>query len=140
VTTGAAFAPPDCSAGNTGTDRAGFPHTRGKHMTTKTERTRALNDALRTGGSGGRLMLTRGIAALPINELRVVFDAVQSFSDFNADNDPYGEHDCALLTAAGHNIMFKVDYYDPTMTGGSEDPSDPSQTCRVLTILLASEY
>lgn len=109
-------------------------------MTSKTERTRALNDALRTGGAGGRLMLTCGIAALPIGELRAIFDAVQTFSDFNEDNDPYGEHDCALLTAAGHNVMFKIDYYDLTMSAGSEDPSDASQTCRVLTIMLASEY
>jgi hypothetical protein len=109
-------------------------------MTTKTERTRALNDALRAGGSDGRLMVTRGITALPINELQVIFDAVQTFSDFNADNDPYGEHDCALLTAAGQNVMFKIDYYDLAMSGGSEDPSDATQTCRVLTIMLASEY
>ena len=109
-------------------------------MTTKTERTRALNDALRTTGSGGRVMMTRGIAALPVNEVKEILLAVQSFTDFNADNDPHGEHDFALLQVAGQNVMFKIDYYDRSMTGGSEDPSDANLTCRVLTILLASEY
>jgi hypothetical protein len=109
-------------------------------MTTKTARIRALNDALRTTGRGGRVMLTRGIAALPVEQVKEILLAVQTFTDFNPDNDPHGEHDFALLQAAGRNVMFKIDYYDPTMTGGSEDPSDPSQTCRVLTIMLASEY
>jgi hypothetical protein len=109
-------------------------------MTTKTERLCALNDALRTIGNTGRVMLTCGIAVLPSTQIREILLAVQSFTDFNPDNDPYGEHDCALLTAAGQHVMFKIDYYDLTMTGGSEDPSDPSQTCRVLTIMLASEY
>ncbi len=109
-------------------------------MTKKTERIRALNDALRTIGNTGRVMLTRSILSLPSNQIDEILTAVSNFTDFNADNDPYGEHDCALLTAAGQKIMFKIDYYDPSMTCGSEDPSDPSKTARVLTIMLASDY
>ena len=109
-------------------------------MTIKTERTRALNDALRTIGNTVRVMLTRSILALPSTDIGEILRAVATFNDFNDDNDPYGEHDCAILTAAGQKVMFKIDYYDPSMTSGSEDPSDPSRTARVMTIMLASDY
>jgi hypothetical protein len=109
-------------------------------MNSKTVRMRALNDTLRTTGCGGRVVLTRGIASLPTNQVEEILRAVQTFTDFNADDDPHGEHDFALLQAAGQNVMFKIDYYDRTMKGGSEDPSEANLTCRVLTILLAREY
>jgi hypothetical protein len=109
-------------------------------MTTKTERIRALNDVLRTTGIGGRILITRGIASLPPTEGEAIMHAVQTFNDFTADNDPHGEHDCAVLTAAGQQIIFKIDYYDREMTYLSPDPSDSRQTCRVLTVMLSSEY
>lgn len=109
-------------------------------MTTKTERIRALNDQLRTTGQGGQLVVTRGIAALSLPAKVAIFAAVQAFDQFNADNDPHGEHDFGLLEVGGNRIMFKIDYYDRSMIGHSPDASDPQVTRRVLTILLASEY
>jgi hypothetical protein len=109
-------------------------------MDTTTERIRALNDQLRTVGRGGNIVVTRGIAALDLSTKAAVFAAVQAFDQFSADNDPYGEHDFGLLEVCGERIMFKVDYYNTTMSGLSPDPADPNVTRRVLTILLASEY
>jgi hypothetical protein len=109
-------------------------------MPSKTERVRALNDRLRTTGQGGRIVVTRGIAALGASNMAKIIAAVQAFDSFTPDNDPYGEHDFAALDAAGERVMFKVDYYDTAMAGHSPDPADPAQTTRVLTIMLASEY
>jgi hypothetical protein len=109
-------------------------------MDTRTERIRALNDCLRTTGEGGNIVITRGLAALDAEVLAKIIAAVQSFDQFTADNDPYGEHDCAIIDAAGERVMFKIDYYDRALQGHSPDASDPDVTTRVMTIMLASEY
>ena len=112
-------------------------------MVPNAERTaaiRQLNDTLRRIGEGGRTVLTRGLAALPTDELAMALRAVANFDAFRESNDPYGEHDCAVLSAAGHQVMWKIDYFDPELEHHSLDPADPSITSRVLTIMLAEEY
>jgi hypothetical protein len=109
-------------------------------MSDRTARTRALNDALRTDGTGGEILLTKGVAELPTQDRSAIVAAVRDFEDFTADNDPYNEHDCAVIAAAGHEALFKIEYYDKTLTSGSDDPADPDRTCRVMTIMLADEY
>lgn len=99
-----------------------------------------LNDAFRTTLAGGQVMLTAGVQALSELEHYEVFRAVQAFNDFSKDNDPYGEHDFGAFTVSGKKFFWKIDYYDPTLTFGSEDPADPSKTKRVMTIMLAEEY
>jgi Protein of unknown function (DUF3768) len=99
-----------------------------------------LNDQLRRFGRGGRIMLTSGIQALGAEAVARVLAAVAGFDAFTADNDPYGEHDCAILTVDDSKIMFKIDYYDKSLTYHSPDPSDPAVTERVMTVMLASEY
>jgi len=105
-----------------------------------TSRVRELNDELRRHSRGGQIVVTRGIAALDETLIQEVLHAVAAFDAFTEDNDPYGEHDCAILTVLGQRIMWKIDYYDATLTAASPDPSDPSVTRRVLTVMLAEEY
>jgi hypothetical protein len=62
------------------------------------------------------------------------------FDDFCHANDPHEEHDFGSFEAEGRTIFFKIDYYDKGMTCHSPDPSDPSVTERVITIMLADEY
>lgn len=109
-------------------------------MSDRTARIRALNDQLRQTGTGGRIMLTAGVAALPPETVAVIVLAVQRFDSFSPDNDPYGEHDFAALDAPGQRVMFKIDYYDLTLSVHSDDPADGGLTARVLTIMLAIEY
>jgi len=67
-------------------------------------------------------------------------EKVETFDAFTPDNDPHGEHDFGAFEHNGQKIFWKIDSYAPDMEHGSEDPSDPAQTVRVLTIMLASEY
>lgn len=109
---------------------------------TRTQRAssiRALNDRLRTERRGGELFITEGICDLH-GMAPLIVAAVASFDGFTAGNDPYGEHDFGALTVLGHRVLWKIDYYDRSLTAASPDPADESVTIRVLTIMLASEY
>ena len=101
---------------------------------------RELNDRFRSTMTGGRVMMTAGVDALPSDVKAMVIRRVATFSAFTSDNDPHGEHDFGSFELTGRRFFFKLDYFDPTMTFGSEDPSDPAKTTRVLTIMLAEEY
>ena len=105
-----------------------------------TERIRALNDSFRTTFIGGKVMLTSGVADMEDAERGELLARVQSFQAFDNGNDPHHEHDFGALEITGDKFFFKIDYYDKTLEAGSEDPADPAQTTRVLTIMRADEY
>lgn len=96
-------------------------------------RIRELNDALRRSLTGGQVVITRGVASLGDERRTRILDAVATFEAFDADNNPYGEHDFGAFEIEGGRILFKIDYYDQSLTAHSPDPSDPSVTARVLT-------
>ena len=102
------------------------------------DRVRELNDAARQTFTGCRVVVTRGVAALDCVD--AVLAAVRSYSTFDADNDPYGEHDFGCIAVAGYRLFWKFDYYDVDMQMASLDPTDPTITTRVLTIMMADEY
>jgi Protein of unknown function (DUF3768) len=104
------------------------------------DRVRVLNDNFRSTFIGGQVVMTAGVAALCLDVKAHVFIQVQTVTEFNADNDPYGEHDFGAFETGGEKFFWKIDYYDLDMTAGSEDPADPERTRRVLTIMLAEEY
>lgn len=105
------------------------------------QRIAQLNDQLRATFLTGKVVLTRGVASLP-DHLRIeIATRVQTFSRFDEDNDPHGEHDFGVVDIEGiEKVFWKIDYYDRSYEYGSEDPSDASKTARVLTIMLASEW
>jgi Protein of unknown function (DUF3768) len=107
---------------------------------TQSDRVRVLNDNFRTTFLGGRVVMTAGVAELELHVKARVLIEVQTFSNFNADNDPHREHDFGAFEIAGEQFFWKIDCYDRDMEFGSPDPSDPEQTVRVLTIMFASEY
>jgi hypothetical protein len=108
---------------------------------TTTSRIAELNDLCRKApGVAGRPFQTSGIDALPATDQSAIRERVERFDTFTPDNDPHGERDFGAFEHNGERIFWKIDYFDRSMTKGSEDPSDPARTVRVLTIMLASEY
>jgi hypothetical protein len=101
---------------------------------------RALNDDLRRKLLGGRALITPGIAALGQDFVERLVRTIAVFDDFHHANDPYEEHDFGCFEIEGHEVIFKIDYYDSTLTRHSPDPADPSVTQRVITLMLAHEY
>ena len=83
---------------------------------------------------------TQGIEALGASALIEIAAMVREYETFTEGNDPYGEHDFGSFDFEGQKIFWKIDYYDPDCHKGSIDPSNPEETMRVLTIMLASEY
>ena len=120
---------------------------------TTTSKTAELNDRFRKSTlsldpvaiSLGKKFMTSGIQALGLTATVEIAERVAAFDSFTEDNDPHREHDFGSFDYDSERIFWKIDYYDRGSFGtgrdmGSEDPSDPAKTLRVLTIMLASEY
>ena len=104
------------------------------------DRIRVLNDNFRTTFLGGRVVLTSGVSELPIDTKAKLLLMVKTFDAFTNDNDPYREHDFGYVELDGETFYWKIDHNDLDRRYGSEDPSDPEKTTRVLTIMFAGEY
>jgi hypothetical protein len=85
-------------------------------------------------------MMTAAVSALPDDVRARVIELTRTFDEFTPDNDPHKEHDFGSFEIDGQQFFFKHDYYDKSMRDGSEDPSDPEKTTRVLTVMRADEY
>jgi hypothetical protein len=101
---------------------------------------RTLNDRLRQTGRGGVTQITASLASLDPDRVFKILAAVAAFDRFSPANDPWEEHDCAVLQVDGLTVLWKIDYYDQSRSCLSPDLADPTVTVRVLTIMLASDY
>lgn len=94
----------------------------------------------------GPQVVTKGIAALGPAFVRRATKTVAAYDQFSEDNDPHGQRDFGCFdqpdaNGTYHRVYWKIDYYaDTSFAWGSENPADPDQTVRILTILLAHEY
>lgn len=104
-----------------------------------------LNDRFRGGDIliPGRWIFTAGVTALMEDndvEPSVLITLIGEFDEFDADNDPFREHDFGVMQYMGEKLFWKFDYYGHDLKHGSDDPTDIAKTFRVLTIMLAREY
>ena len=106
----------------------------------KTAKIRELNDKLRKRFTGGRILTTIGIRSKPVEDVSRILYKVQHFSDFNKNNDVYGERDFGKFAFKDDVIIWKIDYYDKNYEFLSDNPADPTITNRVLTIMTADEF
>jgi hypothetical protein len=88
----------------------------------------------------GQVLFTPGVAAMGPEFMALLQLTVAGFADFNEDNDPHGDHSFAVVEVCGTRVFWKIDLYDEDYSFGSEAPTDPERTRRVLTMLLPSEY
>lgn len=108
--------------------------------THKTEQVQRLNDMLRQQQIGGRIMITHGVQQLDAEGRKSLLGMIAKFDTFSSYNDPYGEHDCASLEFNGEKYIWKIDYYDLSLSFHSPDSSDPFVTERVMTVMRSEEY
>jgi Protein of unknown function (DUF3768) len=100
-----------------------------------------LNDRLRRGDHRlGKWVTSEIVSNSSSEEQQELFRLVRTFDNFTPENDPYGERDFGSVELNEEKYLWKIDYYDSKFEYGSEDPSDPAQTGRVLTIMHSSEY
>ena len=83
----------------------------GPCATPEVDRTRTLNDALRTSLTGGSVMLTRAVAALGAEAQREILEAVKRYGAFDADNDPM-----ASMTSAQSKLKGRVSFSKSIIT------------------------
>jgi len=88
----------------------------------------------------GRLLVTPGVVDCGPDFMQEAIQLTADFDAFSPDADPYALHEMGVITVKGETVWWRIDLYDLQYEYGSEVPSDPEQTRRVLTILLPSEY
>lgn len=86
------------------------------------------------------ILITPGAGSLNGSSFGSLISKIERFDAFDDANDPHGEHDFGSIEHEGKRYFWKIDYYDLARTHGSPDPSDPTVTHRMLTIMRGDEY
>jgi len=109
----------------------------------------AQNDAFRKAICGqpvlgkipqGKLVVTASVDAQGPLFVMEALRQVGTFEAFNEDADPDHLHEMGVIEIETLTVWWKIDLYDLDYHFGSDDPDNPDQTRRVLTILFPSDY
>jgi hypothetical protein len=111
----------------------------------QTEIIARLNDRARLGlDRTARVVFTRSCLAAfgdPDGIERVLIQAAlvkaMRTSTFSKDSP---ERDLGIMDVRGTVVWVKIDYFDPNLEFGSENPADANITTRVLTVMLPSDW
>lgn len=100
-----------------------------------------LNDELRINGIGGKSLCTTEFNELSEEVKLKACLALQNFEDFNKNNDPYGEHDRAIVKVPELKkaFEFKIIYLERGLNCAFDSYAlaDPEATERVIIVDVA---
>ncbi len=105
----------------------------------RAEQIARLNDILRKTCEDGTVVITRKVRSLEPYNAQELVTALANYDGFDEDNNPVGERDFGDFELFGTDLYFKIDYYDPDLKFGSDDPADASITHRVITIMTEAD-
>lgn len=112
-------------------------------MTSTISRIAELNDRVRLGlDRNARIVMTATCLATLAGDDGIVSEAIVQAAvlaavrryEFKPTDGP--ERNFGQFEIEGHTVRFRIDYYDPSLEWGSEDPADAAATVRVMTIML----
>jgi hypothetical protein len=56
-------------------------------------------------------------------------EKIETSDPFTPDNHSYGERDFGAFEHNGQRVLWEIVSFDPTLTEGSENPTDPVRPC-----------
>jgi len=89
-----------------------------------------LNDSLRATFRGGCVQMTPSVYQLDARLRGRALSVLACYNKFGPDS----EHDWGTFIFAGFAFEWRIEYRGRDGSGLSADPTDPNQTCRVLTL------
>ena len=98
------------------------------------------NDAFRRNPTLGTVVITARVKVMGRHAVEALMALVKNYADFDAVDDPYGEHDFGSITFRGSRFFWKIDYFDERLEFGSEASWDTTKCRRVLTLMHAEDY
>lgn len=115
-------------------------------MTDPISRIAKLNDRVRLRlDRNARIVITATCLATLAGDDRIVSEtlaqtkvlgAIRRYV-FTSEDGP--ERACGEFAVGETTVRFRIDYYDPSLEWGSEDPADAAATTRVMTIMLPGD-
>ena len=103
------------------------------------QKNRALNDHFRKTGQGGIVTLSMGLHKLGQAE---VDNVMKQLAGEKGDKsvEAGSEHDTGEIQVGNRTVNWEINYYNKELDDVSDNPTNPDQTTRFMTLLLSTEY